>query len=77
MEENVGVKFSEDKLLKENLYSHFSRTYLRLTKNIYLNNPLVNNIKKLYPFIFSVLFEVIETLHKESNITLSEDEIAF
>ena len=32
MEENVGVKFSEDKLLKENLYSHFSRTYLRLTK---------------------------------------------
>lgn len=77
MEENVGVKFSEDKLLKENLYSHFSRTYLRLTKNIYLNNPLVNNIKKLYPFIFSVLFEVIETLHKESNITLSEDEITF
>mgnify|MGYP002711920537 FL=1 len=77
MEENVSVKFSEDKLLKENLYSHFSRTYLRLTKNIYLNNPLVNNIKKLYPFIFSVLFEVIETLHKESNITLSEDEIAF
>lgn len=77
MEENVGVKFSEDKLLKENLYSHFSRTYLRLTKNIYLNNPLVNNIKKLYPFIFSVLFEVIETLLKESNITLSEDEIAF
>lgn len=77
MEENVGVKFSEDKLLKENLYSHFSRTYLRLTKNIYLNNPLVNNIKKLYPFIFSVLFEVIETLHKEFNITLSEDEIAF
>lgn len=77
MEENVGVKFSEDKLLKENLYSHFSRTYLRLTKNIYLNNPLVNNIKNLYPFIFSVLFEVIETLHKESNITLSEDEIAF
>lgn len=77
MEENVGVKFSEDKLLKENLYSHFSRTYLRLTKNIYLNNPLVNNIKKLYPFIFSVLFEVIETLYKESNITLSEDEIAF
>lgn len=77
MEENVGVKFSEDKLLKENLYSHFSRTYLRLTKNIYLNNPLVNNIKKLYPFIFSVLFQVIETLHKESNITLSEDEIAF
>ncbi len=77
MEKNVGVKFSEDKLLKENLYSHFSRTYLRLTKNIYLNNPLVNNIKKLYPFIFSVLFEVIETLHKESNITLSEDEIAF
>lgn len=77
MEENVGIKFSDDKLLKENLYSHFSRTYLRLTKNIYLNNPLVNNIKKLYPFIFSVLFEVIETLHKESNITLSEDEIAF
>lgn len=77
MEEKVGVKFSEDNLLKENLYSHFSRTYLRLIKNIYLNNPLVNNIKKLYPFIFSVLFEVIEKLSEESDITLSEDEIAF
>ena len=77
MEEKVGVKFSEDNLLKENLYSHFSRTYLRLIKNIYLNNPLVNNTKKLYPFIFSVLFEVIEKLSEESDITLSEDEIAF
>ena len=77
MEDKIGIQFSEDKLLKENLYVHFSRTYLRLIKNIYLNNPLAGSIKKLYPFIFNVLFEVVEKLSKESGLELSEDEIAF
>lgn len=77
MQDKIGVQFSEDKVLKENLYSHFSRTYLRIIKKVYLNNPLAGNIKKLYPFVFNILFEAIESLSKESGIILSEDEIAF
>lgn len=49
METNVDIPFSKDSILKENIYMHFSRTYLRLMRNVYLNNPLTSEIKQLYP----------------------------
>lgn len=52
----------------------FSRTYLRIVKKVYLNNPLAGNIKKLYPFIFNILFEVIESLSEESGIMILETQ---
>ncbi len=52
----------------------FSRTYLRIVKKVYLNNPLTGNIKKLYPFIFNILFEVIESLSEESGIMILETQ---
>lgn len=52
----------------------FSRTYLRIVKKVYLNNPLASNIKKLYPFIFNILFEVIESLSEESGIMILETQ---
>ncbi len=52
----------------------FSRTYLRIVKKVYLNNPLASNIKKLYPFIFNILFEVIESLSEELGIMILETQ---
>lgn len=52
----------------------FTRTYLRIVKKVYLNNPLAGNIKKLYPFIFNILFEVIESLSEESGIMILETQ---
>ncbi|QUX18038.1 PRD domain-containing protein [Staphylococcus haemolyticus] len=52
----------------------FSKTYLRIVKKVYLNNPLAGNIKKLYPFIFNMLFEVIESLSEESGIMILETQ---
>lgn len=52
----------------------FSRTYLRIVKKVDLNNPLAGNIKKLYPFIFNILFEVIESLSEESGIMILETQ---
>jgi len=77
METNVDILFSKDSILKENIYMHFSRTYLRLMRNVYLNNPLTSEIKQLYPFIFNTLYDVIHQLSKDTDIQLSEDEIAF
>ncbi|MDN5611031.1 MAG: HTH domain-containing protein, partial [Staphylococcus equorum] len=37
MEKSVGVNFTKDKALRDNVYSHFSRTYLRIAKNVYIN----------------------------------------
>ena len=51
MEDTVDIPFSKDSILKENIYMHFSRTYIRLMRNVYLNNPLTSEIKQLYPFI--------------------------
>ncbi|MBO1198889.1 BglG family transcription antiterminator [Staphylococcus simiae] len=77
MERKLKVKFSSDVVLKENLLSHFSRTYLRIIKEVYLNNPLTSEIKILYPYVFNVLYDIINELANDSDIHLSEDEIAF
>ncbi|MCE3399342.1 PRD domain-containing protein, partial [Staphylococcus aureus] len=66
METNVDIPFSKDSILKENIYTHFSRTYLRLMRNVYLNNPLTSEIKQLYPFIFNTLYDVIHQLSKDT-----------
>ncbi|ANQ65253.1 BglG family transcription antiterminator [Staphylococcus equorum] len=77
MEKSVGVNFTKDKALRENVYSHFSRTYLRIAKNVYINNPLTEDIKKHYPFVFNTLYETVNHLSKDVKINLVEDEIAF
>ncbi|MGJ5710395.1 BglG family transcription antiterminator [Staphylococcus equorum] len=77
MEKSVGVNFTKDKALRDNVYSHFSRTYLRIAKNVYINNPLTEDIKKHYPFVFNTLYETVNHLSKDSKINLVEDEIAF
>lgn len=77
MEKSVGVNFTKDKALRDNVYSHFSRTYLRIAKNVYINNPLTEDIKKHYPFIFNTLYETVNHLSKDAKINLVEDEIAF
>ncbi len=77
MEKSVGVNFTKDKALRDNVYSHFSRTYLRIAKNVYINNPLTEDIKKHYPFVFNTLYETVNHLSKDAKINLVEDEIAF
>lgn len=77
MEKSVGVNFTKDKALRDNVYSHFSRTYLRIAKNVYINNPLTEDIKKHYPFVFNALYETVNHLSKDAKINLVEDEIAF
>ena len=77
MEKSVGVNFTKDKALRGNVYSHFSRTYLRIAKNVYINNPLTEDIKKHYPFVFNTLYETVNHLSKDAKINLVEDEIAF
>lgn len=77
MEYNVGVAFTQDSVLRENILSHFSRTYHRIIKNVYINNPLTQDIKKNYPFIFDVLYDIVKQLEVDSDIHLVEDEIAF
>ena len=45
MEQNIGVAFTQDSVLRDNIFSHFSRTYHRIIKNVYINNPLTQDIK--------------------------------
>ncbi len=49
MQQRIHVPFNEDSILQQNLYNHFSKAYLRITQNIYLNNPLVIDPKNSIP----------------------------
>ena len=77
MNAKIGIDFMQDAVLRENVYSHFSRTYLRIVKNVYINNPLTEDIKQQYPFVFNALYETVHLLEEDAQLNLSEDEIAF
>lgn len=77
MNAKIGIDFMQDAVLRENVYSHFSRTYLRIVRNVYINNPLTEDIKQQYPFVFNALYETVHLLEEDAQLNLSEDEIAF
>lgn len=77
MEGKIGIPFTRDQQLNKNLYSHLSRTYMRIAKKIYINNPLTQEIRNNYPFIFHMLYETVKHLEDDSGMNITEDEIAF
>jgi activator of the mannose operon (transcriptional antiterminator) len=77
MEGKIGIPFTRDQQLNKNLYFHLSRTYMRIAKKIYINNPLTQEIRNNYPFIFHMLYETVKHLEDDSGMNITEDEIAF
>lgn len=70
------VEFTGDSHLFQSLLSHIPAMIIRIKKGITITNPLLNDIKKQYSELFSVLGYVLSSVEKKYNIILSEDEIS-
>ncbi|MGX6993568.1 BglG family transcription antiterminator [Vagococcus penaei] len=63
--------------LKKSLIKHITPMVKRLQNNVYIKNPIVNQIKKQYSSVFQLVSIAVSHLEKAFGIILNEDENAF
>lgn len=69
-----GINFYEDVLLYDQLAFHINTTLNQLKNNVNIKNPILEEIKGKYYFLFNIVLDVIKN-NKYKNIT--EDEVGY
>lgn len=72
-----GYDFLSDLSLIEGLVTHLEILLERLTNDIHLDNPLLDDIKQRYPDMFQLTKGFMSGLSSFQTYSLSEDEIAY
>lgn len=76
-DQKEGYDFSNDMSLIEGLLTHLEILLERLTNNIHLDNPLLEDIQKRYLDIFRLTTDFMSELPSFQPYRLSADEIAY
>lgn len=71
------IDFSADERMKDYLITHLSALYKRAVQKQYLTNPLTEEMKNKFPFIYNVSVFAADFIQKELGITFPDDEIAY
>lgn len=77
VEDIFNTDLRQDKLLIHGLEKHFVPMVSRLTNNIKISNPFIEQIKKQYTAMFSVIWLASSIIEKGLGYHLSEDEVSF
>lgn len=72
-----NTDFHNDDSLINGLNLHFQVTFQRLEYDLRISNPMVNDIKKMYPYMFQLVYSAVVELEDEYGIHLPEDEMAY
>ena len=72
-----GMDFSRDKALVEGLRIHLYSTLNRLNYNLPVANPMLNDIKKMYPYMFDMMIHVLEEINQLFSLRIPEEEAAY
>ncbi len=75
--ELTGLPLKEDVTLHENLLLHLENTASRLENNFIISNPLLNEIKKAYVYLFYVVQNAVENYVDGKKMSLPEEEIGY
>ncbi|WP_208920294.1 BglG family transcription antiterminator [Paenibacillus uliginis] len=71
------VDFTKDSTLTEGLRIHLSSTINRLSYGLSVTNPLLQDIKKMYPYMFDMVIYSTNQLKQSYHFTIPEDEVAY
>lgn len=77
MEQCAGVYLSDDDVLYQNLSMHIVPMIYRLKNNMYITNPMLEEIKKQYRIMFDLTWLCMSSLKEKMNINLTDDEVGF
>lgn len=71
------VPFDEDKVLVDGLMIHMDAVLKRLSYGLHISNPMLHDIKKLYPYLFSMVVFALNEFKNKHDITIPEEEAAY
>jgi lichenan operon transcriptional antiterminator len=71
------ISFEEDDNLFIGLCLHIKRMIERVNSQVLLRNPLLDELKIKYPFIFELAVFVSKEFYKITGLVIKEDEIGF
>lgn len=68
---------TQDAILEENLTVHLYQLIIRLEAQSNVVNPLIEEIKSMYPIVYGVVWFGLNDFSKPYGISLTDDEIGF
>lgn len=75
--ELTGYALNKEKTLKDNLILHLENTASRLENNFIISNPLLNEIKKEYVYLFHFVQQAVENFFEGEPFLLPEEEMGY
>lgn len=77
IDENYDTGFLENEMLVNNLYEHLLLVITRLEHHMFVENPLLTEMKTHFSFAFEISLLIARELEKNLGISLPDNEIAF
>ncbi|MDN6664743.1 MAG: PTS sugar transporter subunit IIA [Tetragenococcus koreensis] len=75
--EGLRVDLTQDNRLEEDVVVHLYQLLLRSEAQTTIVNPLINEIKQMYPSLFGIVWFALSDFCKPYQINLSDDEVGF
>lgn len=73
----TSISFSTDKTLFQGLSIHLQPVLSRITYQLPIKNPLLAEIKSMYPYMFSMVISALKKSSDLFSVILLEDEVAY
>ncbi|MFC6346869.1 BglG family transcription antiterminator [Vagococcus carniphilus] len=77
IDKNYFIQFNENEEFKNFLNLHLISLYTRAKENKFLPNPLTEELKLKYPFIYTVTVYATSIIQKSWNLTIPDSEIGY
>lgn len=77
VKESYNLKLQEDKQLMKGLKLHLASAINRLKFGIDLSNPLIEEIKKNYPYAFQIAVDIGNHISNLFGVAMTENEIGY
>jgi activator of the mannose operon (transcriptional antiterminator) len=71
------IDFTMDKELRKGLGVHVYTLLNRLKYSLSVENPMLQDIKKMYPYMFYTMIYVMEELNQRFSLAIPEEEAAY
>lgn len=75
--EIYGIDFQTDERLKRNLLTHLVGLENRIKYKTFLNNPMLEDIKRRFPILFDISVYIANQIQEYFHVRLYEEEISY
>ncbi|MBY0094584.1 BglG family transcription antiterminator [Priestia aryabhattai] len=71
------LNFGNDQVLETGLKVHLYTALNRINYDLSVSNPMLNDIKKMYPYMFDIVIDVLGEINQSFALSIPEEEAAY